>query len=246
MGRRKRKGRMKPWVMRPWSIGRCPTGDELRTAWANRRRSQKDFIWLLSVLGELTCFTDCNLEHLGGFGNIAGRKGGLKAFLAQETPELVGKYKSIARYSRLAYRLKMAFAIYPPMALSLLHPDLPLPERNMAFLTNHARKVYREHLADLPPKWKAFDEVVHKRLVTHPRRHQWGPPLPRSEWAKAEQLWRNVIIRPKALRKIRADHSFYARDYISPEYWVDKDHMIRLYPGRQAPDEEWLERKRTG
>ena len=48
-----------------------------------------------------------------------------------------------------------------------------------------------------------------------------------------------------ALRKIRADHSFYARDYISPEYWVDKDHMIRLYPGRQAPDEEWLERKRA-
>lgn len=92
---------------------------------------------------------------------------------------------------------------------------------------------------------KAFDEVVHKRLVTHPRRHQWGPPLPRSEWAKAEQLWRNVIIRPKALRKIRADHSFYARDYISPEYWVDKDHMIRLYPDRQVPDEEWLERKRA-
>ena len=120
MKRRRKKKRSREWVMRPWSIGKCPTGDELRTAWANRRRSQKDFIWLLSVLGELTCFTDCNLEHLGGFGKIAGRRGGLKAFLAQETPELVGKYKSIARHSRLAYRLKMAFALYPPMALSLV------------------------------------------------------------------------------------------------------------------------------
>ena len=236
---------MKPWVMRPWSIGTCPTGDELRAAWANRRRSQKDFIWLLSVLGELTCFTDRTLDHRGGFGNIAGRKGGLKAFIAKETPELFEKYKSIARHARLAYRLKMAFDLYPPMALSLLHPDLPLPERNMPFLTNHARKVYREHLKGLPPEWKAFSDVVEGEFVDHSPSHRWGPPLPQSAWEKAEQLWRNVIIRPKALKAIKADHSFFARDYISPEYWVDKDHMVRLYPGRQAPDEGWLERKRT-
>ena len=96
---------MKPWVMRPWSIGKCPTGDELRAAWANRRRSQKDFIWLLPK----------------------------------------------------------------------------------------------------PPKCSRLQSV---KQVSSPRTD--------------------------------------ARDYISPEYWVDKDHLVRLYPGRQAPDEEWLERKRAG
>lgn len=72
MKRRKRK--KKVFVVRPWSDSICPTADELRSAWANQRRSQKDFIILLSVLGELTCFTDCTLEHRGGFGNIGGRQ----------------------------------------------------------------------------------------------------------------------------------------------------------------------------
>ena len=85
----KRGKKKKTFVVRPWSDGVCPTADELRAAWANRRRSQKDFIVLLSVLGELTCFTDYTLEHRGGFGNIGGRRGGLKAFLAENAPELL-------------------------------------------------------------------------------------------------------------------------------------------------------------
>ena len=207
-------GRKKKFVVRPWSFSPCPTADELRAAWANRRKSTKDFVWLLSVLGELTCHTDCSLEHLGGFGNIAGRKGGLKAFIAREAPELVGKYKSISRHATLAYRLKKAFDIYPPAALSLMHPDLPLPKRNMPFLTNHCRKVYRDHLANLPPTWVAFNEVVTRRLVRRRKLpHPWGPPLPREAWAEAENNWRRKVIVRVALAANAANHSFYARDY---------------------------------
>lgn len=216
MGAKGKVNRTKLLVVRPWSIGKCPTGDELRAAWANRRRSQKDFIWLLSVLGELTCFTDCALEHLGGFGNIAGRKGGLKEFLAKETPELLGKYKSIARHSRLAYQIKRAFNLYPPMALSLLHPELPLPGRHLDFMTNYARKVHQKHFKDLPPEWKAFSEAVERKLEKRPPDRKWGPPLPRSEWGNAERWWQNVIVRPKVLKMIRAEHSFYSRDYLAP------------------------------
>lgn len=211
---KKKRRKWKPFIVRPWSIAPCPTADEVRVAWANRRRSQKDFIWLLSVLGELTCYTDRSLEHLGGFGHIAGRKGGLKAYLTENVPELVCKYKSISRYASLANRLKQAFDIYPPAALSLLHPDLPLPRRNMAFMTNHCRKVYRNHLAKLPPTWIAFDAVVSRRLVGRfDAPHPWGPPLPPSEWAEAESRWLRIIVRPIVKEALAAEHSFYARDY---------------------------------
>ena len=36
-------------------------------------------------------------RHKGGFGNIEGRRGGLKEFLAREAPELLPKYKTLAR-----------------------------------------------------------------------------------------------------------------------------------------------------
>ena len=201
MKRRKKK----PFVVRPWSIGECPTADDLRAAWANRRRSRKDFIVLLSVLGELTCFTDCTLEHRGGFGNIAGRRGGLKAFIAEKTPELVGKYKSISRHAYLAYRLKQAFSIYPPAALSLMHEEIPLPRINLPFITNHCRKVYRDHLADLPPQYRAFDAAVSAALAKNggTRKHPWGPPLPRSAWAEAERTWRKRYVNVRVVMAIQ-------------------------------------------
>ena len=234
MGRRKKK---REYVVRPWSIGKCPTADELRAAWANRRRSAKDFVWLLSVLGELVLFTDHSLDHRGGFGNIAGRKGGLKAFIAENAPELRGKYKSIARYARLAHRLKMAFDIYPPAALSLLHPDLPLPPRNMPFLTNHCRKVYRDHLADLPPTYAAYKDVVSRILAKRRLKHPWGTSAPQDEWADEENRWRQKVIRRKALEAIRVDHSYYARDFsrFVRRHW----HGNELYPDKQYPDEDW-------
>ena len=210
-------------------------------AWANRRRSPKDFVWLLSVLGELTCYTPCQLEHRGGFGNIGGRKGGLKDFLAHKVPDLLPKYKSISRYATLAFRLKRAFNIFPPAALSLMHPDLPLPERNMPFLTNHARKVFRDHFAALRPEYKAYDAVVRDyEAVKPPSKYEWRSPLPQSQWAAAENHWRLAYIRRPALQKIRADHSFYARDYLSPEYFMrEGDHLQR--PRGQWDDEAWCQ-----
>ena len=44
-------------------------------------------------------------------------------------------------------------------------------------------------------------------------RYEWGPKLPRSEWPRVEAAWMRNIVRPRALKKIRADHSLYARDY---------------------------------
>lgn len=212
MARRKKKLR---FVVRPWAINPCPGAEDLRLAWTNRRRSQKDFVWLLSVLGELTCYTDRTLECLGGLGNIAGRKGGLKRFIERETPELLAKYKSISRYASLAYRLKRAFVIYPPAELSLMHPALPLPRINMPFLTNHARKVFRTHLAELPPEYAAYDRYVrsHEKRKGRPK-FKWGPPLPQADWPEAERRWRRKVLLPVVQKDIERDHSFYSRDYL--------------------------------
>lgn len=236
MGRKKKK---KLFVVRPWSIGRCPSPEEVRTAWACRRRSQKDFIWLLSVLAELTCFTDCSLEHRGGFGNIAGRKGGLKAYLAENLPELVGKYKSMSRYVRLSYRIRRAYSIYPPAALSLMHPDLPLPKRNMPFLTNHVRKIWRDHFEGALPHYASFDRIVRLRESQCTPKFVWGPPLPRDEWGEAENRWRKIVLRPKALAKIKADHSLYARDYRGGTRGLRYE-PPGIYSDRAYLDEDWV------
>jgi len=215
MGRKKKK---RQFVMRPWSKGRCPTADEVREAWANRHRSTKDFIWLLSVLGELTCFTDCNLEHLGGFGNIAGRRGGLKEFLETEVPELATKYKSISRHATLATRLKIAFSYYPPAPISLIHPDLPKPGFEVPYITNYAHQLYHQYFESMEPTYVAFSAVVDKRRKAKRPRYRWGPALPREAWPEAEGQWYRYFVRHKLIKSIRLEHTFYARDY-SP--WDD-------------------------
>jgi len=208
----KRKKKVE-FVVRPWSLGSCPTADEVRAAWAARRKSQKDFIWLLSVLGELTCFTDCNLRHLGGFGNIAGRQGGLKAWLERETPELAEKYKSISRHAALATRLKMAFDYYPPAPLSLLHPDLPRPGRVIPYIAHYAANLRERHFRDVAPTYVAFKALADRQLKAHRPKHEWGPALPHERWREAEEAWRRKCVVPKAKAQIKADYDLYARDY---------------------------------
>jgi len=213
MKRKKRK-----FVVRPWSLGVCPTADEFRKAWANRRKSQKDFIALLSVLGELTCFTDCSLKHLGGFGNIAGRQGGLKTWLQREAPDLMGKYKSISRHATLATRLKKAFDYYPPAPLSLLHPELPKPKRVIPYIVHYANTLREQHFQTVEPTYVAFKTLVDHRLKTHRPKHKWGPALPQAEWKAAEEQWYRICVVPQARRQLQADFDWYARDF---NIWED-------------------------
>ncbi|MCQ2392140.1 MAG: hypothetical protein MJ240_12015 [Kiritimatiellae bacterium] len=234
MYRLRHKGR-KP-VIRAWSIGKCPTGEELRNAWANARRSQKDFIWLLSVLGELDCFTDFTLRSRTGGGNIGGRRGGLKEFIAKEAPELLPKYKTLARHMKLATDIKKAFDVFPPAQLSLFHPELPLPRRRVPFITNFMRKAYDRYLKDCKPTYRDFCRAMAVRLARGGApRHKWGPKLPRSEWPRVEAAWMRNIVRPRALKKIKADHSLYARDYDRFTY----EREWGPYANRQFPDENW-------
>lgn len=212
-GAMKRKKKKAKFVVRPWSLGACPTADEVRAAWARRRVSQKDFIGLLSLLGELTCFTDCNLRHLGGFGNIAGRRGGLKAWLGREAPELTAKYKSISRHAALALKIKKAFDFYPPAPLSLLHPDLPRPKCALPYIVRYAANLRELHFRDVAPTYVAFKALADRRLRAHKPRYRWGPALPQEKWKEAEEFWYRRFVVPKAKAQIRADSEFFSRTF---------------------------------
>ena len=67
-----------------------------------------------------------------------------------------------------------------------------------------------------------------------PPMYKWGPKLPQSEWPRVEEAWLRKIVRPRALERIKADHSFYACDY--------NRFRFKRCPGpdRQRPDEDWL------
>jgi len=228
---KRKKKKRKELVVRSWSLGSCPTADEVRTAWANRRASTADFIWLLSVLGELTCFTDCNLKHLGGFGNIAGRQGGLKAWLERETPELAAKYKSISRHATLAMRIKRAFNYYPPAPLSLLHPDLPKPPQYIPeFILHYAGNLGERYFRDVAPTYIAFKALADSRPALAWPNHKWGPALPQSQWKQAENAWWKKYAKHNELRRIHAEDDYtdktsraynpYTDDY---RYWHGED-----------------------
>ena len=209
-----RKNKKRPHIIRAWSLSPCPNGRELIEAWSHRRDSQASFIQLLSVLGELACYMDFELDHQGGFGNIRGRKGGFKDFIMSEAPELAPKYKTLSRFMKLATRIKEVFQIYPPAQLSLMHPDLPLPRINCAFMTNHCRKLYRDYFKNLKPRFQDFDRAITLRLMRKGMpKLCWGHSLPLSEWQKAELTWRRRYVYPNVLREIDSMFSFYSRDY---------------------------------
>lgn len=241
-------------LIRPWSIGECPTGEMLRDAWLNKSRSQKDFIWLLSVLGELECFLDYSLEHKGGFGNIEGRRGGLKEFIEKEVPDLIPKYKSISRHMKLAKGFKRAYNIFPPATISLVHYELPVPDNMPSYIVNFARKLYRRNLSTLPPEWKAFNKRVQIRLkhATKFMTHPWGKtPWPREKWKDIEKGWHEKCVRCHAIkdmlfwREIESERKNEDNRYKScrssarckekddlPDYYLMENYSIEMKPDR--------------
>ena len=204
----------KSFVVHPWSLDKMPSAAELVAAWEKRQESQKDFIAFLSVLGELACFLDYDLEQKGGFGNIGGRKGGLKEYLETRVPKLAAKYKSLSRYMSLVKRFKRAFNYYPPAKLAFLHPDLEPPGEYLPFIVNYAKKIYCKYLQDLPPEYNAFNEVVKKRfLEPDAERHRWGLALPRKDWPKAQRSWQLKVVLPAIVALHRFDRRFRSLEY---------------------------------
>ena len=97
----------------------CPTPDEFRTAFSRVGESVKAKLLFGGMVHDLACYVDSCLRYDAN-GNIAGRNGGIKAWLADNVPELYPRYKTIMRYKALAMRLRQAMEIKDPTPTSVL------------------------------------------------------------------------------------------------------------------------------
>jgi hypothetical protein len=96
-----------------------PTSEELRAAWNERKSSRKAMIILGGMMHDLECYVD-NCLRFDEAGNVIGRNGGIRGWIAENVPELLPKYKTLMRYKALAVRIRQATETKDPKPTSRL------------------------------------------------------------------------------------------------------------------------------
>ena len=97
----------------------CPTPEAFREVFARVGESVEAKLLFGGMVHDLACYVDSCLRY-DGAGNIVGRNGGIKAWLADNVPELYPRYKTIMRYKALAMRLRQAMGVKDPEPTSAL------------------------------------------------------------------------------------------------------------------------------
>ena len=114
-----------------------PTPESLLAAWAERKTSRRAMILLGGMMHDLECYVD-NCLRFDEAGNVVGRNGGIRGWLADNVPELLAKYKTLMRYKALAVRLRQA-------------TDTKDPKPTSKLLVKPLHKVVKTILADEEP-----------------------------------------------------------------------------------------------
>ena len=96
-----------------------PTRESLLEAWSERKNSREAMILLGGMMHDLECYVD-NCLRFDEAGNVVGRNGGIRGWLADNVPELMAKYKTLMRYKALAVRLRQATDTKDPKPTSKL------------------------------------------------------------------------------------------------------------------------------
>ena len=96
-----------------------PMPEELLKAWNGRKSSRKAMIILGGMMHDLECYVD-NCLRFDEAGNVIGRNGGIRGWIADNVPELLPKYKTLMRYKALAVRLRQATETKDPKPTSKL------------------------------------------------------------------------------------------------------------------------------
>ena len=97
----------------------CPTPDGFREAFARTKESAEAKVRFGGMVHDLACHVDSCLRY-DGAGNIVGRNGGIRAWIAENVPELSPRYKTIMRYKALAMRVRQLAGISDPLPTSAL------------------------------------------------------------------------------------------------------------------------------
>lgn len=104
------------------TVARCPTANEIRTAWAYRRGGRLAFIRLGGLLLDLECFVDNSLKvgRRNGRPLIVGRSRGILGWIRENCPELVRSYKTLMRIKGAAKNLRQNLDVPDPVPTALL------------------------------------------------------------------------------------------------------------------------------
>lgn len=119
--RRRRLAAERRRIRRRRTLNPCPTPEAFRAAFARRAESIDARIHFGGLVHDLECYVD-NCLRFDDNGEIVGRNGGVKAWIATHVPELHGHYKTIMRYKALAKRVRQVAGIKDPVPTDVLLP----------------------------------------------------------------------------------------------------------------------------
>lgn len=96
----------------------CPTKEAILEAYLHRKDSKENAIRFGSLIHDLECYVDNSLRLSDG--RITGRNEGIKGWLADNIPALVGKYTTIMRYKAAAKKLKQIVELPDPVPADIV------------------------------------------------------------------------------------------------------------------------------
>ena len=123
--RRRRLAAERRKITRRTTLNPCPTPAQFLAAFERRGESVKARIRFGGMVHDLECYVDNCLKYDEN-GDICGRNGGIKAWIANNLPQLNGRYKTIMRYKALAKRLRQAAEIPDPVPTSAIYDGVPV------------------------------------------------------------------------------------------------------------------------
>ena len=119
VGRRRSLAIERRKIRRRRTTAPMPTPEVLLKAWNERKSSRKAMIFLGGMMHDLECYVD-NCLRFDESGNVIGRNGGIRGWIAENVPELLPKYKTLMRYKALAVRIRQATETKDPKPTSRL------------------------------------------------------------------------------------------------------------------------------
>jgi hypothetical protein len=100
-------------IVKRSTINPCPSKEEILEAYQHRKDSKEAAIRFGSLIHDLECYVDNSLKIVDG--RITGRNVGVKGWLAENIPVLVGKYTTVMRYKAMAKKLKQLVELPDPV-----------------------------------------------------------------------------------------------------------------------------------
>ena len=268
LARRHELARERRRLLKRSTINPCPTDDALREAFARAKGSPAAMIRFGSLLEDLECHVD-NSAIFDGEGNLVGRRGGIRRYLALNVPELSARYKTVMRYKALAKRFRQALGVEDPIPAAML---LPETKGNPAESANQGKREFESEQNLEGRVWKSQKAKgrmdSHELPVSQPELKRNSGKKDGREFASVENLKeagdvalaaaRGDVLREDVLKKAREEAERLLEGCegscvslmaalairISPDYAPRDEGGMRKTADRMADAKFWMAEER--